>query len=81
MGTRIHAAVQWLLEPDEARWVYERCSKKEKTDKDNPRDTWSRENWGIWKAQLAFYRDNDLVEFSAREAARKALERMTEVEA
>ncbi|KAH3954144.1 hypothetical protein HBH98_071390 [Parastagonospora nodorum] len=81
MGFRIQAAVQWLLEPDEACWVYVQCSKKEKTDKDNPRDTWSKENWVIWKAQLAFYRDNDLVEPSARDAARQALERMIEVEA
>lgn len=81
MGTRIHAAVQWLLEPEEARWVFQRCNEKEKTDKENPRDTWSKENWVIWKAQLKFYRDNDLVEMSARDAARKALEQMIEVEA
>jgi hypothetical protein len=73
--------MQWLLDPDEACWVYGQCNKKEKTDKDSPRDTWSRENWGIWKVQLAFYRDNDLVEPSARDAARHAVERMIEMEA
>ncbi|KAF2866647.1 hypothetical protein BDV95DRAFT_611333 [Massariosphaeria phaeospora] len=77
MGGRIHAAVQWLVEADEARWVYQKCSKKEKTDKGNPRDTWSRENWMVWKAQLEFYQSNENVELTAREAAEKALNQMT----
>ncbi|KAH8714860.1 hypothetical protein GQ44DRAFT_713454 [Phaeosphaeriaceae sp. PMI808] len=81
MGGRIHAAAQWLVEVDEARWVYQRCSEKEKTDKGNPRDTWSRENWMIWKVQLKFYQDDDRVEPAAREAARKALKQMMTVEA
>lgn len=46
-GGRIRATVQWLVEPEEARWVRERCREKEKTDRANPRDTWSRENWEI----------------------------------
>ncbi|KAK8099472.1 uncharacterized protein PG998_012713 [Apiospora kogelbergensis] len=81
-------AVQWLMAgADEeereqgARWVYERCRKKEKTEARNPWDTWSRENWEIWKVQLAFYEADDRVELWAREAARTALLRMKAVEA
>jgi len=76
MGGRILAAAQWLVAPDEARWVYQRCSEKEKTDKRNPRDTWSRENWSIWKAQLESYQDDHRVKLVAREAAREALKQM-----
>ncbi|KAK7917598.1 hypothetical protein PG985_011206 [Apiospora marii] len=81
IGGRIRAAVQWLVEPEEARWVYERCREKEKTDRANPRDTWSKENWEVWKVQLAFYEGDDRVEVWAREAARKALLQMRAVEA
>ncbi|KAK8103130.1 hypothetical protein PG984_016276 [Apiospora sp. TS-2023a] len=81
-GGRIRAAVQWLVEPEEARWVYEQCNKKEKTEsRADPRDTWSKENWEIWKIQLGFYEGDDRVETWAREAARKALLQMRAVEA
>ncbi|KAF2819603.1 hypothetical protein CC86DRAFT_375087 [Ophiobolus disseminans] len=81
IGGRICAAVQWLLDADKARWVYQRCNEKEKTDKANPWDMWSKEHWSIWKTQLKFYQGDDRVEPAAREAARKALERMAAVEA
>jgi hypothetical protein len=81
MGGRILAAAQWLLEAEEARWVYQRCSEKEKTDKRNPRDTWSMENWNIWKAQLEFYQNDERVEAAGRKAARRALDQMIAVEA
>ncbi|KAK8068475.1 hypothetical protein PG996_007587 [Apiospora saccharicola] len=72
---------KWLVEPEEARWVYEQCGKKEKTDsRANPRDTWSKENWEMWKVQLGFYEGDDRVEIWAREAARKALLQMRAVE-
>jgi hypothetical protein len=80
MGGQIHAAVQWLADADKARWVYQQCNKKEKTDKENPRDTWSRANWTIWKSQLEFYQGDESVESTAREAARKAVQQMKVVE-
>ena len=80
MGGRILAATQWLVEAKEARWVYQRCSEKEKTDKRDPRDTWSMENWNIWKAQLEFYQNDERVEAAGREAARRALDQMMVVE-
>lgn len=80
IGGRICAAVQWLAGPEEARWVYERCMEKGKTDKANPWDTWSKENWDTWKAQLGFYESDDRVEVWARAAARKALLQMRAVE-
>jgi hypothetical protein len=81
LGGRILAAAQWLIAVDEARWVYERCREKEKTDKGNPRDTWSRENWMIWRVQLEFYQRDHRVAPAAREAASAALKQMTAVEA
>lgn len=80
IGGRIVAAVQWLLEVEKARWVYQQCSKKEKMDKGNPRVTWNKEHWSIWKAQLEFYGDDERVETAAREAAKKALQQMRAVE-
>lgn len=88
IGFRLRGAVQWLMagadeeeQEQGARWVYERCRRKEKTEARNPWDTWSRENWEIWKVQLAFYEADDRVELWAREAARTALLRMEAVEA
>ncbi|KAK6839465.1 hypothetical protein PG987_005331 [Apiospora arundinis] len=89
IGNRLRAAVQWLVVGSEeedggeegARWVYERCRAKEKTDgASDPWDTWSRENWETWKVQLAFYEGDDRVELWAREAARNALLRMKAAE-
>lgn len=81
IGGRIRAAVQWLVGPEEAGWVYDRCREKERTDRGDPRHTWSTENWEIWKAQLAFYEGDDRVEVWARDAARKGLLQMRAVEA
>lgn len=81
IGGQICAAVQWLLDADKARWVYQRCNEKDKTEKANPWDMWSKENWTIWKAQLEFYQGDDRVETAARDAARKALQQMIAVQA
>ncbi|KAI1208482.1 uncharacterized protein F4807DRAFT_153122 [Annulohypoxylon truncatum] len=80
IGGHILAAAQWLIWPDEARYVYQQCKKKEKTDKKNPRDTWSMENWRIWKAQFQLFAWDERIDPRAREVAKKAVDRITEVE-
>ncbi|KAI0888557.1 uncharacterized protein GGS22DRAFT_151830 [Annulohypoxylon maeteangense] len=80
IGGHILAAAQWLIWPDEARYVYQQCRKKEKTDKKNPRDTWSMENWRIWKAQFQLFAWDERVDPRARDVAKKAIDRIIEVE-
>ncbi|KAI1086499.1 hypothetical protein F5B19DRAFT_139129 [Rostrohypoxylon terebratum] len=80
IGGHVLAAAQWLIWPDEARYVYQQCKKKEKVDKKNPRDTWCMENWGIWKAQFQFFALDEKIDPRARQAAKKAIDRMAEVE-
>ncbi|KAI1444156.1 hypothetical protein F5Y02DRAFT_181498 [Annulohypoxylon stygium] len=81
IGGHILAAAQWLIWPDEARYVYQQCKKKEKVDKKNPRDTWSMENWRIWKAQFQLFASDEKIDLRARETAKKVVDRIVEVEA
>ncbi|KAI2465022.1 hypothetical protein F4781DRAFT_410935 [Annulohypoxylon bovei var. microspora] len=80
IGGHILAAAQWIMWPDEARYVYQQCKKKEKVDRKNPRDTWSMENWRIWKAQFQLFAWDERIDPRAREVAKKAVDRMIEVE-
>lgn len=79
-GGHITAAAQWVMYPEEASYVYGHCKRKKRVDKHNPRDTWSMENWEIWKSQFAYFSREDGVDARARETARKALESMETVE-
>ncbi|KAI5865365.1 hypothetical protein GGS23DRAFT_618414 [Durotheca rogersii] len=81
IGGHIQAAVQWLIHPDEVRYVYRQCQKQDRTDEKNPRDTWSMENWRVWKEQLRFFAGDERVDSPARELARVAVDQMEKVEA
>ncbi|KAI1098752.1 hypothetical protein F4804DRAFT_114550 [Jackrogersella minutella] len=80
IGGHIQAAAQWVVWPDEARYVYQQCKKKEKVDKKNPRDTWSMEHWRIWKAQFHFVAGDERIDPRARDAAKTAADKMEAVE-
>ncbi|KAI1802436.1 hypothetical protein F4811DRAFT_529211 [Daldinia bambusicola] len=80
IGGHIQGAAQWIIWPDELRYVYENCKKKEKVDKKNPRDTWSMQNWRIWKAQFEFAASSERVDLRAREVAAMAAQKMNEIE-
>ncbi|KAI1476698.1 hypothetical protein F4774DRAFT_427879 [Daldinia eschscholtzii] len=80
IGGHIQGAAQWIIWPNELRYVYEQCKKKEKVDKRNPRDTWSMQNWRIWKAQFEFAAGNERVDPKARGIATSAIEKMIAIE-
>lgn len=80
IGGYIQAAAQWVIWPDEVRYVYQQCKKKEKVDKKNPRDIWSMENWGIWKAQFQLFAEDARADAGVRELANTAVAGMEEVE-
>lgn len=66
--------------PDEGRYVYQQCKKKEKVDKKNPREIWSTENWEIWKTQFQLFADEGRIDSTAREVASLAVDKMKEIE-
>ncbi|KAI0128086.1 hypothetical protein F4776DRAFT_629171 [Hypoxylon sp. NC0597] len=80
IGGHILGAAQWVIWPDEVRYVYQQCRKKEKVDKKNPRDTWSMENWRIWKAQFQLVAGDERVDSRAREIASTAVDKMKATE-
>ncbi|KAI1141962.1 hypothetical protein F5Y05DRAFT_369279 [Hypoxylon sp. FL0543] len=80
IGGHILGAAQWLIWPDEVRYVYRQCKKKERVEKNNPRDTWSMERWGIWKAQFQLFAENERVDSRAREVAAIAVDKMRAAE-
>ncbi|KAI0116928.1 hypothetical protein F4814DRAFT_267215 [Daldinia grandis] len=80
IGGHIQGAAQWIIWPDELRYVYEQCKKKEKLDKENPRDTWSMQNWRIWKAQFELAAGDERVDSRARTVASTAVGKMKVIE-
>ncbi|KAI8960765.1 hypothetical protein F5Y11DRAFT_328723 [Daldinia sp. FL1419] len=80
IGGHIQGAAQWLIWPDELRYVYGQCKKKETPDKHNPRDTWCMQHWRIWKAQFEFVAGDEKVDPKARGVAATALEKMNSIE-
>ncbi|PVH94772.1 hypothetical protein DM02DRAFT_675956 [Periconia macrospinosa] len=80
IGVWLESAAQWVVAKEEAKWVYERCQKKEKTSKSDPKDVWSMENWNTWKVQFKFYAEHELVSVKGREIAKAAMQMMEETE-
>ncbi|KAI6087577.1 hypothetical protein F4821DRAFT_236135 [Hypoxylon rubiginosum] len=80
IGGFIQGAAQWVMWPDEGRYVYQQCKKKEKVDKKNPREIWSTENWEIWKTQFQLFADEGRIDSTAREVASLAVDKMKEIE-
>ncbi|EGN96878.1 hypothetical protein SERLA73DRAFT_185094 [Serpula lacrymans var. lacrymans S7.3] len=72
------AGAQWIIWPDEGRFVYEQCKKVDKVD--GPRTMWSMERWGMWKDQLAFVAGDERFNSEARLVAKLAGQRMVAIE-
>lgn len=68
------AAAQWIMWPDEGRFVYQQCKKLHET---GPRAMWSQERWELWKEQFAFIAGDERFTPKARVAAKLSREQMT----
>lgn len=58
IGNYFIGAAQWIMWPDEGRYVYQQCKKVEGVSE--PREMWSMERWREWKNQFAFVAGDDL---------------------
>ncbi|KAK1848591.1 hypothetical protein CCHR01_08789 [Colletotrichum chrysophilum] len=67
------AAAQWIMWPDEGRFVYQQCKKLNET---GPRAMWSQERWEVWKEQFAFIAGDERFTPKARVAAKLSREQM-----
>jgi len=68
------AGAQWLLWPDEGRYVYQQCKKVETIS--GPRTMWSMERWNQWKDQLKWVAEDERFGAQARHVARMARHQM-----
>ncbi|KAI8303328.1 hypothetical protein K4K61_007185 [Colletotrichum sp. SAR11_59] len=67
------AAAQWIMWPDEGRFVYQQCKKLDET---GPRAMWSQERWEVWKEQFGFIAGDERFTPKARVAAKLSREQM-----
>ncbi|PWY83414.1 hypothetical protein BO70DRAFT_361531 [Aspergillus heteromorphus CBS 117.55] len=74
MGNDINAAAQWVVWPEECRYVYERCRRGE------GKNLWCMENWREWKSQFAFVAGDGRFEGKFRDVAGRAARQMVECE-
>lgn len=74
MGGDVIAGAQWLLWPEQGRYVYRECRKKD--DIDGPRQMWSMQSWKQWKGQFGFVAGDERFGQQARLAARLARNKM-----
>lgn len=73
------AGAQWLLWPEQGRYVYQECKKRENID--SSRQMWCRTNWKEWKEQLEFIAGDERFGQQARLVARLARDQMLAYEA
>jgi len=78
IGGDVIAGAQWIMWPDEGRFVYQQCKKVDKLD--GPRAMWSMERWRQWKDQFAFVAGDDRFDSKARLVAKLAGQQMTAFE-
>lgn len=71
------AAAQWIIWPDEGRFVYQQCKKLHET---GPRAMWSQYRWEVWKEQFAFIAGDERFTPKARVAAKLSSEQMIDYE-
>ncbi|KAI9930629.1 hypothetical protein MW887_011384 [Aspergillus wentii] len=69
---------QWIIWPDQGRYVYRECKKRETVS--IPREIWCMAHWREWKEQFASLIQNEKFELRAKEIARLALQKMVEYE-
>lgn len=72
------AAAQWVIWPDECRYVYRECLKKETMD--HFWEPWSKDRWALWKREFEDVGKDARYLEQTRAVASKALERMEEIE-
>lgn len=72
------AGAQWIIRPDEGRFVYQQCKKADKVE--GPRAMWSMERWRLWKDQFAFVAGDERFDAKARQMAKLAGQQMVAIE-
>jgi hypothetical protein len=72
------AGAQWIMWPDEGRFVYQQCKLTAKTD--SRWEMWSIDRWKQWKDQLAFVAGDERFTSKARLVARLAGQQMVALE-
>jgi hypothetical protein len=76
----IVAAAQWLIWPDECRYVYKECMKKETTTHPHYWEPFCKQSWATWKKELGYVMASELYDDQTKSVARRALDRMKNVE-
>ncbi|EQB57551.1 hypothetical protein CGLO_02308 [Colletotrichum gloeosporioides Cg-14] len=67
------AAAQWVMWPDEGRFVFQQCKKLHET---GSRAMWSQERWGVWKEQFTIIAGDERFTPKARVAAKLSRKQM-----
>lgn len=80
-GILIHSAAQWVMRPDECRWVYGQCKKAE-NEGITELGVWSMERWREWMRLFGFVMsDKRFVQKArARDVAERAYRQMLMIE-
>lgn len=76
----IVAAAQWLVWPEECRYVYKECMKKDVTTHPHYWEPFSKQSWATWKRELGYVLASELYDDHTKGLARRALERMKNVQ-
>jgi hypothetical protein len=74
------AAAQWVIWPDECRYVYKECMKKETTTHPHYWEPWCKQSWKVWKREFGYVVESELYDEETRSVARRALSRMEDTE-
>ncbi|PYI11783.1 hypothetical protein BO78DRAFT_425671 [Aspergillus sclerotiicarbonarius CBS 121057] len=78
LGNYMLGAAQWIMWPDECRYVYEQCKRYESVS--GPREMWSMERWREWKRQFAFVAGDGRFAQKYRDVAERAYRQILMVE-
>lgn len=73
------AGAQWIIGPEQGRWVYERC--KAGTGDEDPWKMWNMHGWRRWKAQFEWIEQDEKFDARSRIVARLARDQMDACEA
>lgn len=74
LGNLVLGAAQWIMWPDECRYVYRECRKVESVS--GLREMWSMERWREWKGQFGGLAGDGRFEERYREVAGRAYRQM-----
>ena len=78
LGNYMLGAAQWVIRPDECRYVYRRCQEEEGAGE--RRVQWSMGHWREWKRQFGFVAGDGRFAEKYRDLARQAYLQMTACE-